>query len=122
MAYGAHATVENVKETVGSHSTVTVEPYGPGVWMPNDLTVAVTSAFHPKAMHNFVFAGAHPRSIPGLQRLADAGGVESYTATCARTGGNHTSILHHSLTNMVECTAADTTLWIVQNAALPHAQ
>lgn len=119
MAHGKSATVTHQKETVGSRSTARVEPWGEGVWMPNDLTVAVASATHPKATKSFVFAGPEPRSIPDQRRFGEAGGVETFTARCARTGGNHASILKTGRSGMVECTVADVVAWIRERTPLP---
>jgi hypothetical protein len=119
MAHGARATVVSEKQTIGSRSTIRVEPYGPGQWIGNDLAVSVASAAHPKAQRNFVLAGPAPRSVPGLRRRTADGRVEAFTAQCARTGGNHLAILRQGKSDLVSCTAADVMTWIAEHAKVP---
>jgi hypothetical protein len=124
MARGLHATVTSADATLGSRSTIHVDPYligsnVAGGWNANDLTVAAPSASHPSADTNTLYAGATPRSVTGLVHFKVGGGVEPYVASCNKTGANHISILRRSRANMVACTAADTMKWIVASAPLP---
>jgi hypothetical protein len=117
MAYGASATVASATNAhVGSTSTITLKTYGDGQWIGNDLVVALASASHPSAMSVYPMVGATPRTIAGLSRLAPNGGVQTYTATCGQTGGNHIAILRGSKSNLVECTGADTVAWLTASA------
>jgi hypothetical protein len=118
LARGRTATVTSAPMFGGSRSTIHVDPYGPGEWVGNDLTVALSSARHPRANLNVAFAGAGPRSIAGLWRFKGGGGAEPYVARCAHTGANHISILRHSRSDMVMCTAGDTSIWMRTSAPI----